>query len=100
MGGKYVYEHLLGPLDPAISFEIDAYWVKVVGVDPAEIAAKMGVRSPLLRVKDGPAVREEAMTAIGTCVMDVPAIVEAGAGHTEWTIVEPDRWDTDMVETV
>ena len=98
--GKYVYEYLLDRLDPAISFEIDTYWVKAAGVDPVEIVAKMGARSPLLHIKDGPAAREKAMTPIGTGVMDFPAIVEAGAGHTEWMIVELDRCDTDMVGAV
>ena len=40
------------------------------------------------------------MTPIGPGLMDFLAIVEAGAGHTEWMIVEPDRCDTDMVEAV
>ena len=100
VGGKYVYEYLLERLDPAITFEIDTYWVKTAGVDPVEIVAKMGGRSPLLHIKDGPGVCEKAMTAIGTGVMNFPAIVEAGAEHTEWMIVELDRCDTDMVDAV
>ena len=32
--------------------------------------------------------------------MDFPAIVQAGAEHTEWMIVELDRCDTDMVDAV
>ena len=80
--GKYFYEYLLDRLDPAITFEIDTYWVKAAGVDPVGVVARMGARSPLLHIKDGPAVREKAMTAIGTGVMDFPAIVKAGGQAT------------------
>ena len=97
---KFVYEYMLDLLDPDITFEIDTYWVKAAGVDPSLIVAKMGARSPLLHIKDGPAVRDQPMTPIGTGVMDFPAIVKAGEGHTEWMIIELDRCATDMVKAV
>ncbi len=97
---KFVYEYMLELLDPDITFEIDTYWVKAAGVDPAQIVRKMGARSPLLHIKDGPAVRDQPMTPIGTGVMDFPAIVQAGEGHTEWMIVELDRCAIDMVQAV
>ena len=40
------------------------------------------------------------MTAVGEGKMDVPAIVAAGEGSTEWLIVELDRCATDMMEAV
>ncbi|MBN1933583.1 MAG: sugar phosphate isomerase/epimerase [Anaerolineae bacterium] len=98
--GKFVYEYMLDWLDADITFEIDTYWVKAAGVDPVRIVAQMGARSPLLHIKDGPAVRDQPMTPIGTGVMDFPAIVQAGKGHTEWMIVELDRCATDMVQAV
>jgi sugar phosphate isomerase/epimerase len=100
VGDRYAYEIMLDLLDPAITFEIDTYWVQVAGPDPAEIVVQMGARSPLLHIKDGPAVKDEPMQAIGSGVLDWPAIVQAGAKHTEWLIVELDRCATDMVEAV
>ncbi len=44
--GKFVYEVLLESVEPDIFFEIDTYWVKVAGHDPAEIVAKFGKRAP------------------------------------------------------
>jgi hypothetical protein len=40
------------------------------------------------------------MTALGEGVVDIPAIVAAGAGSTEWLVVELDRCATDMMEAV
>jgi hypothetical protein len=40
------------------------------------------------------------MVAVGDGVMDVPSIVQAGAGSTEWMIVELDACATDMMDAV
>jgi sugar phosphate isomerase/epimerase len=87
-------------LEPGINFELDTYWIKVAGQDPAQITAEMGHRAPLLHIKDGPATKEADMTAVGDGVMDVPAIIKAGEPHTQWLIVEIDRCATDMLEAV
>jgi hypothetical protein len=57
----------------------------------------MGDNAPLLHIKDGPAVRGDPMTALGEGVIDIPSVVEAGAGATEWLIVELDECATDML---
>lgn len=98
--GRYVYQVMLELLDPAIFFELDTYWIKTAGVDPAQVAREMGARAPFLHIKDGPCVKSEPMTAVGDGVVDVPAIVAAGEGHTEWLVVELDRCATDMMEAV
>jgi sugar phosphate isomerase/epimerase len=98
--GRYVYETMLELLDPSIIFEIDTYWVKTAGVDPAAVVRQMGARAPLLHIKDGPAQRDVPMMAAGEGVLDFPTILEAGKGHTEWLIVELDRCATDMFEAV
>ena len=38
--------------------------------------------------------------AVGKGVIDVPAIVKAGEGHTEWLIVGLDQCATDMLTAV
>jgi len=102
--GKFVYEVLRESVEPDIFFEIDTYWVKVAGHDPAEIVAKFGKRAPLLHIKDGPARwtdslpsdRPEAMTAVGQGTQNFPAIVKAANGNTEWMVVEMDVVATDV----
>ena len=102
--GRYVYEILLEQLDPTIFFEIDTYWVKVAGHDPAAIVKKIGARAPLLHIKDGPAIWNEAlltdnpdpMVAVGKGAQDFPAIAKAAGGNTKWMIVEMDKTATDV----
>jgi len=98
-GSPAIYT-LMDYLEPGINFELDTYWIKVAGVDPAEVVTKMGARSPLLHLKDGPATKKGDMTAVGDGVIDVPAIIKAGEPITEWLIVEIDRCATDMMEAV
>ncbi len=100
VGDRYAYEHMLDLLDPDVIFEIDTYWVKTAGADPVAVVRKLGARAPLLHIKDGPATRDAPMTAIGSGVMDFPAIVQAAGEHLEWMIVELDRCATDMMEAV
>jgi sugar phosphate isomerase/epimerase len=98
--GKYPYHMWLEYLDPAVFFEIDTYWVKAAGLDPAAVVAEFGERAPLLHIKDGPAVKDEPMTAVGDGVMDFPAILRAAGDNAEWLVVELDRCGTDMMEAV
>jgi sugar phosphate isomerase/epimerase len=99
-GGKLIADQMIELLDPAVLFELDTYWIKVAGVDPAERVRQMGKRSPVLHIKDGPLNREEAMTAVGKGKMDIPAIFKAGGANTEWWIMEADRLDGDALEAV
>jgi len=100
VGGRRAYEIMLDQLAPDILFEVDTYWAQTAGVDPAAMVRQLGSRAPLLHIKDGPCVMDAPMTAVGDGVVDVPGIVAAGAGATEWLIVELDRCATDMLEAV
>jgi sugar phosphate isomerase/epimerase len=95
--GRYAYKFLLEQLDPSIFFELDTYWIKTAGCDPAAVTAEFGPRAPYLHIKDGPAVKDQPMTAIGTGVVDFPAILAAGQPHTQWLIVELDRTATPIL---
>ncbi|MFZ6030961.1 MAG: sugar phosphate isomerase/epimerase family protein [Chloroflexota bacterium] len=100
VGEKYVYEWMLEWLSPDIFFEVDTYWVKTAGVDPAAVLARLGKRAPLLHIKDGPAQQKVPQLAVGEGLLDFPAIVDAGHGNTEWMIVELDSCATDMLAAV
>ena len=98
--GRYVYQVMLEHLDPGVFFEVDTYWIKAAGVDPAQVVKEFGPRAPLLHIKDGPAVKDEPQVAVGDGVLDFPSIVQAGEGAAEWLIVELDHCATDMMEAV
>ena len=91
---------MLEHLDPEVFLEVDVYWVQTAGQDPVEVVRRLGSRAPLLHVKDGPCQIEAPMTALGEGVVDIPGVVAAGTGATEWLIVELDRCATDMLEAV
>jgi sugar phosphate isomerase/epimerase len=98
--GKRAADWMLEMIDPAVLFELDTYWIKVGGTDPAERVRQIGKRAPLLHIKDGPANREAAQTAVGAGTMDFKAILQAGGANTEWWIMEADRVDGDAFEAV
>jgi len=98
--GSIPHEHMAKFLAPSISFEIDMYWVKAAGSDPAAVIRRLGKRVPLLHVKDGPAKRGVPMQALGEGVVDLPAAIKAGEGNTQWLIVELDVCATDIFEAV
>ncbi len=85
---------------PDVYAEIDTYWVKVGGGDPAAVVTSYGERAPLLHIKDGPGNREAAMTAVGAGAMDWDNVLASASDATEWLIVELDRCDTDMMQAV
>ena len=92
--------HLFDAVDPAIVAEVDVYWARVGGVDPAALLRELGTRAALLHVKDGPAESaEQNMVAVGDGAIDVPGVV-AAAPDAAWHIVELDRCDTDMFDAV
>jgi sugar phosphate isomerase/epimerase len=97
--GTLPYDHMRRLLAPDIAFEIDIYWVRFAGADPADILREAGGRVPLVHVKDGSGTPGAPMLALGEGVVDVPAAVTA-ASSAEWLIVELDNCATDMLEAV
>lgn len=102
--GKYVFEILDAELDKEIFFEIDTYWVKVAGHDPATIISRLGKRVKLMHIKDGPARwsdnladdNPDPMTPVGKGTQDFPAIIRAAKNNPEWLVVEMDKVDMDV----
>jgi sugar phosphate isomerase/epimerase len=91
---------MLEHLAPEVFLEVDVYWVQTGGQDPAAVVKRLGRRAPLLHIKDGPCVRGQPMTAVGEGQVDIAGVIQAGAGTTDWLIVELDACATDMFEAV
>jgi sugar phosphate isomerase/epimerase len=98
--GKPALWHMVDALDPAVQFEIDTYWARTGGVDPAELLRQLGKRASLLHIKDGPCTENDPMVAVGAGAMDFPAVLQAAGTNALWAIVELDRCATDMLEAV
>ena len=100
LDNRTAFDVMLGHLDPRVFLEVDVYWVRTAGRNPVEVVRRLGSRAPLLHIKDGPCQIDAPMTALGEGLVDIPDVVAAGTGETEWLIVELDRCATDMVEAV
>ena len=94
--------HLFQELVPDVQFEIDTYWAANFGAcDPAAEVRRVNNRTPLLHIKDGPLVRDQAHVAVGSGILDIAAIIDAADPSVlEWLIVELDACDTDMMTAV
>ncbi len=99
IGNQTAHSLLFRLVDDSVFAEVDTYWAKVGGVDPARIVADLGTRARLLHIKDGPADNADSpMTAVGDGVIDVAAI--AKVSRAKWHIVELDRCATDMFTAI
>ena len=107
-GDKRVFDHWMEGLDDATFLELDTYWIKVAGYDPAQVIGEAGERVKFIHLKDGPARWHEQlaqdnpdpMTAIGKGVQDIPAIINASRAHVEWIVVEMDKVEGDVFEVL
>ena len=105
---KFVYEVLLEELDKDIFFEIDTYWVKVAGHDPAKIIHQFGERVKLMHVKDGPALyndrlaidNPDSMTPVGQGSQNFPSIFKAAGSSCEWLVIEMDKTAIDVFDAL
>lgn len=104
--GTYPFEKLVEQIDDEIFFEIDTYWVKTAGQDPAEIIGKYGGRVEFLHIKDGDAEWSEdlgegphdPMVPVGQGSQDFEAIVEACGDNHTWMVVELDESAIDVFD--
>lgn len=96
--GALVMDHLVR-LVPNLKLELDIYWSSNFGANrPEEMVARYADRVALLHVKDGPQVKDQPMTAVGSGTVDVPACI--AAADPAWLIVELDEYAGDMMEAV
>jgi sugar phosphate isomerase/epimerase len=126
--GRIPLDVMLEHLQASIFFEVDTYWVGVGGADASDLIKRLGIRSPLLHLKDGPGQKDgqlgtianlyassadpdaafeqsvgamiQVMSPLGEGTMDFPAIVTAGAPWVEWLIVELDACAIDVMTAV
>ncbi len=90
--GKSGLEYLLEPTGTNLLLaEPDVYWIAKGGRDPLAFLGPYKGRMPLIHLKDMTDDEEKAFAAVGTGVLDFPAILSfcASAG-VEWYVVEQD----------
>ncbi len=101
--GRTAYDIMIEELDPTIILQVDTYWVQFAGYDPIDLIRRLGNRSPLLHIKDGPADstrRDEPMLALGQGEVDIEGIIAASGERAHYLIIELDRCATDMMTAI
>jgi sugar phosphate isomerase/epimerase len=88
----YALDLLFGATSPElVKAELDTYWIKHGGADPAEYLKRYAGRCPLVHLKDMADDEERSFAEVGQGILDWEGIFEAAeAGGVEWYIVEQD----------
>jgi sugar phosphate isomerase/epimerase len=128
--GETVFNILLNSTDPGlVKVELDTYWAMRGGQDPAAFLKKWGQRVRLIHQKDYPAqyrdqinlidkvnqgklkvdmeyfislVSDKTFTEIGTGIMDIQTIIDAGNGlcKADYIILEQDFSSHDEMDSI
>jgi sugar phosphate isomerase/epimerase len=99
--GKRGIDHLFDNCDANIvSSELDVFWVKKGGEDPADRMKKMGRRVKLVHLKD--MTPDGHFAPVGTGTLDFPTILKAAkVCQAEFAVVEQDSdFQTTSMESV
>jgi sugar phosphate isomerase/epimerase len=98
--GVPAYKIMLEHLSDDVLLELDTYWIKIAGKDPAGVLKEIGRRAPLVHIKDGTGIKDDFnMKAAGQGIMDFKLIFE-NTKNKEWLICELDDCETDMLQAV
>lgn len=99
--GQYALDVLLAATEVQnLALQLDLYWAKKGGVDPAAYVLKYTGRVPLVHAKDMTAEEPHTFAECGRGIQDWPAIFAAGAkAGIQWYIVEQDTCPVDSLES-
>jgi len=99
IGGEYPFDILMGSASPEnLAAQIDTFWVRYAGLNPAGLIARYAGRCPLLHVKDMLDIKSRAFTEMGNGILDWREIFAAAAtAGTKWYIVEQDVCPRDSM---
>lgn len=100
--GEYALDILFNLTDPElVQAEIDVYFLKYIGLDPAEYIKKYTGRCPLIHIKDIENDEEHSFTEVGNGILDVEGIAAVAEEiGTKWLIVEQNKFKRSPFESV
>ena len=93
------YDVLFELLDPDIIAEVDLYWARTAGRDPADVVSRLGKRVELTHFKDGPAIPRKPQVPLGTGSANLLEALTA-ATASRWNLVELDSSDQDALVVI
>ena len=98
--GKYGFDIFFETADPRyVKSQLDTYWVKHGGEDPAAYIRKLDHRTPLIHLKD--MGEDGSFAEVGEGILDWEAIFDASeANGAVWYLVEQDTCKRPPIEAV
>ncbi|MCX7717065.1 MAG: sugar phosphate isomerase/epimerase [Candidatus Sumerlaeaceae bacterium] len=95
-------EILMDACDPAcVGLQVDTYWARYGGTDPAGLINRYADRLASLHLKDMDGTRERGMAEVGTGILDFESILAAAERSTaRWLIVEHDHPPSPPLDSV
>jgi sugar phosphate isomerase/epimerase len=92
-GDVYGFDALFAEADPElVKVEMDTFWVKKAGEDPAAYLRKYPGRVPIVHLKDMTAGENPTFAEVGEGIIDYPPLFEAAqVAGTLYYVVEQDR---------
>ena len=103
LDGQYGLELLWQNSDPAnVKAELDTFWIRYGGEDPAGYISRLGSRATHLHLKDMQPGPQRRFGEVGTGTLDFPAILDAARrAGVRWGIVEQDlTYDRPPLESL
>ena len=99
--GEYGLDLIYSNVAPELlKVELDTYWVKKAGLDPAAYLSKYSGRVPLVHLKDMEAETGD-FAEVGEGVININEIIEAAEeADSEWLVVEQDKCKRPALESV
>jgi sugar phosphate isomerase/epimerase len=99
--GLRAYRRLDARLDPAIAWQVDAYWATCGGVEPATMIGDLAARVRSVHLKDGTGRRGDPNVALGEGSIDLAGTIAAArAAGVDWLVVEFDDCATDVLDAL
>jgi sugar phosphate isomerase/epimerase len=101
-GGEYALDILLRETNPElVQTELDTYWIKKGGEDPAAYLRQLKGRAPMLHIKDVEKGEEQFFAEIGEGVLDFKEIADVAEEiGVQWLVVEQDQSRRDPFESL
>jgi sugar phosphate isomerase/epimerase len=101
--GTYALDILWQNTDPRfLKAELDTFWIRYAGEDPAGYITRLTGRTPLLHLKDMLPRPDRRFCEVGIGTLDFPSILAAAeASGVQWGIVEQDStYDRPPLESL
>lgn len=100
--GMDALSYLIEPTDDnAVLAEIDVYWIKKAGYDPAAFIVPYSGRMPTVHLKDMSGDGRGVYAEIGTGIIDFAPLLLWGENNgVEWYVVEQDMCEGDPLDSV